>query len=82
MKIEPTPNLRLVVRFEVFTAVTMKNGAFWVVTPCGSCKNPEDTILYDPLFFKIGSSLNRGFPGIRLEETKFVRHDKQQLEHI
>jgi hypothetical protein len=24
------------VRFEVFTAVTMKNGIFWVVTPCGS----------------------------------------------
>jgi hypothetical protein len=28
-----------IVRFEVFTAVTMKNGAFWDVTPCGSCKN-------------------------------------------
>jgi hypothetical protein len=28
-----------IVRFEVFTAVTMKNGVFWVVTPCGSCKN-------------------------------------------
>jgi hypothetical protein len=27
------------VRFEVFTTVTMKNGAFWDVTPCGSCKN-------------------------------------------
>jgi hypothetical protein len=26
------------VRFEVFTVVTMKNGAFWDVTPCGSCK--------------------------------------------
>jgi hypothetical protein len=26
-----------VVRFEVFTAVTMKNGVFWVVTPWGSC---------------------------------------------
>jgi hypothetical protein len=26
-------------RFEVFTAVTMKNGVFWGVTPCGSCKN-------------------------------------------
>jgi aspartyl-tRNA synthetase len=23
-------------RFEVFTAVTMKNGVFWDVTPCGS----------------------------------------------
>jgi hypothetical protein len=28
-----------IVRFEVFTAVTMKNGFFWDVTPCGSCKN-------------------------------------------
>jgi hypothetical protein len=26
-------------RFEVFTTVTMKNGVFWDVTPCGSCKN-------------------------------------------
>jgi hypothetical protein len=26
-------------RFEVFTAVTMMNGVFWDVTPCGSCKN-------------------------------------------
>jgi hypothetical protein len=27
------------VRLEVFTAVTMKNGVFWDVTPFGSCKN-------------------------------------------
>jgi hypothetical protein len=27
------------VRFEVFTAVTMKNGIFWDVMPCGSCKS-------------------------------------------
>jgi hypothetical protein len=27
------------VRFEVFTAVIMKNCVFWDVTPCGSCKN-------------------------------------------
>jgi hypothetical protein len=26
-------------RFEVFTAVTMKNCVFWGVTPCDSCKN-------------------------------------------
>jgi hypothetical protein len=30
---------RTPVRFEVFTAVTMKNGVFWDVTPCGSCKS-------------------------------------------
>jgi hypothetical protein len=33
------PNSVVCVRFEVFTAVTMKIGVFWVVTPCGSCKN-------------------------------------------
>jgi hypothetical protein len=27
------------VRFEVFAVLTMKNAAFWNVTPCGSCKN-------------------------------------------
>jgi hypothetical protein len=27
------------VRFEVYTAVAMKNVVFWDVTPCGSCKN-------------------------------------------
>jgi hypothetical protein len=27
------------VRFEVFTAVTMKNAVLWDVTPCDSCKN-------------------------------------------
>jgi hypothetical protein len=26
-------------KIEVFTAVTMKNGVFWDVTSCGSCKN-------------------------------------------
>jgi hypothetical protein len=27
------------IRFEVFTAVGMKNDVFWDITPCGSCKN-------------------------------------------
>jgi hypothetical protein len=27
------------VRFEVFRAVTVKNGVLWDVTQCGSCKN-------------------------------------------
>jgi hypothetical protein len=31
------------VRFEVFTVVSMKNGVFWDVTPCGSCKNPSSS---------------------------------------
>jgi hypothetical protein len=29
----------VLVRFEVFAAVTMKNGVFWFVTLCDSCKN-------------------------------------------
>jgi hypothetical protein len=37
----------LVVRFEVFTAVTMKNGVFWVVTRATRRNNPEDTILQE-----------------------------------
>jgi hypothetical protein len=29
------------VRFEALTAATMKNGVFWDVTTCRSCKNPH-----------------------------------------
>jgi hypothetical protein len=29
------------VRLEVFMAVTMQNGVFWDVMPCGSCKSPR-----------------------------------------
>jgi hypothetical protein len=35
----PVPNKEVNVRFEVYTAVTMKNGVFWDVTPWDSCKN-------------------------------------------
>jgi hypothetical protein len=31
--------IKTIIRFEVFAAVTMKNGVFRDVTPCGSCKN-------------------------------------------
>jgi hypothetical protein len=34
------------VRFEVFTAVTMKNGVFLDVTPCGSCKNRRAHLVF------------------------------------
>jgi hypothetical protein len=34
-----SPASQCYVRFEVFTAVTMKNGVFWDVTPRASCKN-------------------------------------------
>jgi hypothetical protein len=32
-------SVQVYLRFEVFTAVTMKNCVFWDVTPCGSFKN-------------------------------------------
>jgi hypothetical protein len=31
--------MTIYLRFEVFTALNMKNGVFWDVTLCGSCKN-------------------------------------------
>jgi cytidine deaminase len=31
-----------IVRFDVFTAVTMMNGVFWDVTPCGSCTDVSE----------------------------------------
>jgi hypothetical protein len=36
---QSSQNTITVVRFEVFTAVTMKNVVFWDATPCGSCNN-------------------------------------------
>jgi hypothetical protein len=32
-------NISVYVRFEVFTAVAMKNAVFWDVTPCSSYKS-------------------------------------------
>jgi hypothetical protein len=34
------------VRFQVFMAVTMKNGVFWDLTPCGSYKNRRFGVTY------------------------------------
>jgi hypothetical protein len=31
----------VLLRFEVFTAGTIKNAVLWNVTPCGSCKKPS-----------------------------------------
>jgi hypothetical protein len=37
----PLKETFFILRFEVFTAVTMTNGVFWDVTPCGSCHPDE-----------------------------------------
>jgi hypothetical protein len=38
-------NMNTYVRFEVFTAVTVKNVVFWDVTLCVSCNNRRDLVL-------------------------------------
>jgi hypothetical protein len=38
-EISSLPKEKNYIRFEVFTAVTMKNAVFWDETPCDSCKN-------------------------------------------
>jgi hypothetical protein len=45
------------VRFEVLTAVTMKNGVFWDVTPCSCCKNqePHGVVSQNTPFFSLTS---------------------------
>jgi hypothetical protein len=35
----PALGMSEIVRFEVLTAANMKNGVFWDVAPCGSCRN-------------------------------------------
>jgi hypothetical protein len=45
--------LKHFVRFEVFTAVTMKNGVFWVLTRATRRKNPEYTILKHFVRFEV-----------------------------
>jgi hypothetical protein len=39
MQFTHIPNGMNDVRFQIFTAVTMKNAVFWDVMPCGSCRN-------------------------------------------
>jgi hypothetical protein len=48
------------VRFEVFTAVAVKNGIFWDVTPCGFCKEPYDVTSQKTPFFEVGLDINVG----------------------
>jgi hypothetical protein len=38
------------VKFEVFTAVTMKSAAYWDVTSCGSYKNQHSGGMYRPYY--------------------------------
>jgi cytidine deaminase len=48
------------IRFEVFTAMTMKNGVFWDVTPCGTCKNQLlVTVMKEALISSEASVLTR-----------------------
>jgi hypothetical protein len=64
-------NVYSVVRFEVFTAVTMNNGVFWVVTPCGNI--PEYITLYIVLYLAGGSIVDTTFPRIMEKRHRFTR---------
>jgi hypothetical protein len=58
------------VRFEVFTAVTMKNGVFWVLTRATRRNNPEDTILR----FTHDFSCHVGQPEISNRSSSNITH--------
>jgi hypothetical protein len=62
------------VRFEVFTAVTMQNGVFWDVTPCGSCKNRR--------FGGTKRPLHQGDKNRRLGTTLAVTSNRRTLRRM
>jgi hypothetical protein len=54
-------NIKTHVRFEVFTAVTMKNGDLWDVTPCGLVRAdvsgvPSTTLIMGKRIGEIGTT--------------------------
>jgi hypothetical protein len=54
--------LVMIVRFEVFTAVTMKNGVLWDVTPCGLVRadvseEPSASIIRVTRICELGTTL-------------------------
>jgi hypothetical protein len=53
---------KILVRFDVFTEVTMKNAVFWhMIMPCGSCKHRSfgGTLKMDVIYFPETSVLTR-----------------------
>jgi hypothetical protein len=53
---ERSPSILYFVKFEVFTALTMKYAVFWDVTPRGSCTNPRyggDTYLRNVYSYRV-----------------------------
>jgi hypothetical protein len=70
--------IRTVVRFDVFTAVIMKNGVFWDVTPCGYCKNTR--------FGELSAAFNRltriGELGTRLSSSDTSVHKRATRRNI
>jgi hypothetical protein len=61
------------VRFEVFTAVTMKNGVFWDDALCGSCKNQRFGGIYHPLHQGVKNRLTRNNTSCNLVFLRSLR---------
>jgi hypothetical protein len=53
-------------RFEVFTAVTMKNAVFWDVAPYSSCVNRRFEGTYHVYLQGVSSHLLTAFPRSRI----------------
>jgi hypothetical protein len=62
------------VRFEVFTAVTMKNGVFWNVTRATQRNIPEDTILE---LYGLRGKIHMWLSSYLTDRTQFV-----EIQHV
>jgi hypothetical protein len=64
------------VRFEVFTAVTMKNGVFWDVTPCGHRITRNTVLLLYKQYSINEMKLNEAekFMASQIISTTFLQH--------
>jgi hypothetical protein len=72
------------VRFEVFTAVIMKNCVFWDVTPCGSCKNRRLVFLRSVRRLLVTASVVPSSPILVIlmkEALKFLRNVGSYKSH-
>jgi hypothetical protein len=64
----------VLLRFEIFTAVTMKNAVFWDATPCGSCRRDVSEECIDSItrvrrISELGTTFSVAIKAPHCEET-------------